>query len=270
MRANMKKYVIFGAITALSVQVGAASWQPIAITKTGTKMFVDKDSILINVNDPNEILYKSRLESGSDQDGLKKGELLVAKETINCATGTKTLFALIKYNPAGQISYKSTDDGNAINVVKVSPNTIYSDVMNYLCPLLPKNNPQKEVIQSVPNFRTDNKNIWSFVTQDENVLVQVDEASISANTKNKMVAFTSKMTSKSNNSSYLGKGQYFIAKNMADCEKGTIARLYVSKYDRNGTQLSEERYSFSEIKYRIANESKISGAIQKYVCKSVR
>ncbi|EOZ8645544.1 hypothetical protein ACQWTT_001295 [Acinetobacter baumannii] len=266
----MKKFMILGVIAAISCSAGAASWQPIAITKTGTKMYVDKDSILINVNNPDEILYKSRLESGSDQDGLKKGELLVAKETLNCATATKTLFSLVKYNPSGQISYKSTDDGNAISVVKIKPNSIYTDVMNYLCPLLPQKAIKPENSQQVTSLAPNSKNIWSFVTQDENVLVQVDDTTISSNSKNKLVAFTSKMTSKSNSSSYLGKGQYFIAKNMADCEKGTVARLYVSKHDKNGTQLSEERYSFSEITYRIANQNRISGAIQKYVCKSVK
>ena len=262
----MRSILLFGALSVMSMSVMAVSWQPIAITKTGTKLYVDKDSIMVNADNQDEVLYKSRLESASDGEGLKKGELLVATETINCATGTKTLFSLMKYNPAGQVTYRSIDNGRAINVVKVTPNTVYADAMKYLCPMIPSTQPENIVkLES----HSSNKTLWSFVTQDDKVLVQVDDMTLSANTNNKMVAFTSKMTSKSNSSAYLSKGQYFVAKNLADCQKGTVARLYVSKYDSSGTQLSEERFSFNDIKYRIANETKISGDIQKYVCKSV-
>lgn len=263
----MKSILLFSALASMSMGAIAASWQPIAITKTGTKLYIDKDSIMVNTDNPDELLYKSRLESASDSDGLKKGELLVATETINCATGTKTLFSLVKYNPAGQIAYRSTDNGRAINVVKVAPNTIYSDAMKYLCPMLPTTQVEDVVKPLTPS---NDKTLWSFVTQDDHVLVQIDDMTINANTKNKMVAFTSKMTSKSNSSAYLSKGQYYIAKNLADCEKGTVARLYVAKHDSDGTMLSEERYSYNEIKYKIANESRISGDIQKHVCKAVK
>lgn len=264
--------ILLSCLAAISMNSIAASWQPIAITKSGTKLYVDKDSILMNADNPEEILYKSRLESNADGNGLKKGELLVAKATINCATGNKTLYSLVKYNPAGQISYKSTDDGQAINVVKVGPNTIYADVMKYLCRQLPKKEPEavEEVINTQKPSPFDSKNIWSFVTQDENLLVQIDDTTITANHKSKMVAFTSKIISKNNKTTILGKDQYFIAKNLADCEKNTVARLYVAKYDRNEKLLTEDRYSYDNLKFRIASVDNISGDIQKYVCKSIK
>lgn len=263
----MKSLFLFTAISLLSANAVAVSWQAIAITKTGTKLFIDKDSIMVNADNQDEVLYKSRLEASSDGGGLKKGELLVSTETINCATATKTLYSLVKYNPAGQISYKSSDDGSAINVVKVGPNTVYVDAMKYLCPMLPAHT-QAPVTQEEP--KSDNKNTWSFVAQDNSVLVQIDDTTINANNKTKLVTFTSKMTSKSNSSSYLSKGQYYLAKNIADCKKGTVARLYVSKHDRNGSLLSEERYSYNDIKYKIANDTKVSGDIQKYVCNAAK
>lgn len=264
--------ILLSCLAVISMNSLAASWQPIAITKSGTKLYVDKDSILMNADIPDEILFKSRLESNSDGNGLKKGELLVSTETINCESGNKTLYSLIKYNPAGQISYKSNNDGQAINVVKISPTTIYASAMKYLCSQLPQN--KKDHEQQLTHTKEQNpftsKNIWSYVTQDDNVLVQIDDTTITVNAKSKMVAFTSKMIAKTNKSSFLGKGQYFIAKNMADCEKNTVARLYIAKFDQGGKQLSEERYSYNNLNFRIANSTKISGEIQKYVCKSVK
>ena len=85
-----------------------------------------------------------------------------------------------------------------------------------------------------------------------------------------MVAFTSKIISKNNKTTILGKDQYFIAKNLADCKKNTVARLYIAKYDRNEKLLSEDRYSYDNLKFRIASVDNISGDIQKYVCKSIK
>lgn len=269
-RVVMNK-MLFSFIAAISMNSVAASWQPIAITKSGTKLYIDKDSILMNADIPEEVLYKSRLESNADGNGLKKGELLVATETINCANGNKTLYSLVKYNPAGQISYKSTDDGRAINVAKVGPNTIYANAMKYLCAQLPQNPSEQSIDYKDTNAVSpfDSKNIWSFVTQDDNVLVQIDDTTITANSKSKMVAFTSKMIAKKNNSPFMKKGEYFLAKNMSDCEKNTVARLHVAKYTQNDNLISEERYAYSNLKFRIANDNKISGDIQKYVCKSI-
>lgn len=105
------------------------------------------------------------------------------------------------------------------------------------------------------------------MTQDDNVLVQIDDATITANQKSKMVSFTSKMILETNSSKFLGKGQYFIAQNLADCEKDTVARLYVAKYDRNGKQLSEERYSYSNLSSESPMTIK-SPAIFKSMCVS--
>ena len=264
--------ILLSCLAAISMNSIAASWQPIAITKSGTKLYVDKDSILMNADNPEELLYRSRLESNADSNGLKKGEILVAKETINCATSNKTLYSLVKYNAAGQISYKSTDDGQAINVVKIGPNTIYADAMKYLCSQLPKKEPEavEEVINTQKPSPFNSKNIWSFVSEDENLLAQIDDTTIKANPKSKMVAFTSKIISKNNKTTILGKDQYFIAKNLADCEKNTVARLYIAKYDWNDKLLSEERYSYENLKFRIVNIDKVSGDIQKYVCKSIK
>lgn len=264
----MNKIILLGCAAVFSLNVNAASWQPIGINKSGTKLYIDKDSILMNADRTEEVLYKSRLEANESGNGLNKGELLIAKETINCVTATKTLYSLVKYNPVGKITYKSVDDGRAINVVKIAPNGIYSKVMDYLCPMLPALAVQE--VEPEPQAPIDTKNTWSYVAQDDKVLVQIDDLTILKNPKKQLIAFTSKLTSKANNNDSFPKGNYLIAKNLADCQKGTVARLYLSQHDRNGKITAEERYSYNDLKFRIANDNQISGSIQKYVCKPTK
>ncbi|BBL22127.1 MULTISPECIES: hypothetical protein [Acinetobacter] len=264
----MNKILLLSCAAVFSLNVNAASWQPIGINKSGTKLYIDKDSILMNADRTEEVLYKSRLEASESGNGLNRGELLIATETINCVTATKTLYSLIKYNPAGKITYKTVDDGRAINVVKIAPNSIYTKVMDYLCPMLPSRAAQ--VIEAEPLPPIDTKNTWSYVAQDDNVLVQIDDLTIIKNPKNKLVAFTSKLTSKAYNNESFPHGDYLIAKNLADCEKGTVARLHIAQHDRKGKLTAEERYSYNDLKFRIANDNQISGSIQKYVCKPMK
>lgn len=264
----MNKILLLSCAAVFSLNVNAASWQPIGINKSGTKLYIDKASILMNAEHTEEVLYVSRLEASEDSNGLSKGEMLIAKETINCATATKTLYSLVKYNPAGKITYKTVDDSRAINVLKIAPNSIYTKVMDYLCPMLPNKVPQ--VVEPVSQAPIDTKNTWSYVTQDEHFLVQIDDITINKNQRNKLVAFTSKLISKSGKEASFPKGDYLIAKNLADCEKGTVARLQISQHDRTGKITADERYAYNDLKFRIANDNAISGSIQNYVCKTLK
>lgn len=257
----------FALISMLSLASSAAfsmDWQPIAINKSGTKVFVSPKSIEIGLSDSQEVYYNTMLEQTQHKDYQGNNEILYSSEMINCSTGEKSLFALGKTEKVGKAS-KTT---NPISKNGIPSNSVYLDVMKYVCSERNKRMTESELLtKPVSTAPVVAKNIgfWSYVYDDQALLIQVDDTSFEINSATKRVSYKGKFTSKKDTKA-LKKDEYYIVDSIMDCANNKNAGLKLTRYSTNDKILLEERTAYENLKFHDSNSNVIVKNIADYVC----
>ncbi|AMW80478.1 hypothetical protein AMD27_16300 (plasmid) [Acinetobacter sp. TGL-Y2] len=264
--------------TAYAEKITLISETPIS------KVYLDKSKLLVSPNAQSTIEYDSITISLSDHNPqFMTGYMLIAHVVDDCAANMQTISAI-----------KIIDNNNnVVNQIAVKPSQTeridlkspkgkvhlvaceYGSKYPILTPRAEEIAPDNVIIPKISHV-TENKDRekllrvngkdWLFLAKNDKAQMFVEPRTVKYNKSNGMATFFSKLESIDENNKDFPKGQYLIGQNVASCKDETVARLYLAKFTKEHKKVDESRTEAKNLSYTFADPSKLSGAIQRYVC----
>ena len=264
--------------TAYAEKITLISETPIS------KVYLDKSKLLVSPNVQSTIEYDSITISLSDHNPqFMAGYMLIAHVVDDCSANMQTVSAIkiidnnnnvvneiaVKPSQAERIDLKSPKGKVHLAACEYgSKYTILTPRAEEIAPdnvIIPKISPVTQNEERDKLLRVNGKD-WLLLAQNDKAQMFVEPRTVKYNKNNGMATFFSKLESIDENNKDFPKGEYLIAQNVASCKDETVARLYIAKFTKDHKKVDESRTETKDLSYTFADPSKLSGAIQRYVC----
>ncbi|NWK51983.1 hypothetical protein HYG89_05295 [Acinetobacter sp. SwsAc5] len=281
----MKKLTLLGLAFVHSMAAQASDWY-LVDDNANTQMFVDKRSILVNPNRNSTVEYTNVIVSKNDLNPtLLNNFKLIAHVVDDCSNNTQAVVS-VKVLDAGNVLVRNSDvTYQSLQPKKVNLNSPKGKGHLYACEIgakypiltpvaeevapsdlvIPKVSPVEENTDGTKLYRFEGKD-WLYIAKNDKAKVYVQPDNIKYNSRTKMATYFMRLESITDTNADFTTGQYIVSQNVGDCSKDTMARLYVSLFDKNNKRISEQRFSSKEIKFIFADPEKLNGKVQNYVC----
>lgn len=273
----------FAIVQTMSAQ--ANNWY-LVDDNANTQMFVDTRSILVSPDRSSTVEYTNILVSKNDLNPTFLNNFkLIAHVVDDCSNNTQAVVS-VKVLDAGNVLVRnSVVTYQSLQPKKVNFNSPKGKAHQYACEIgakyqiltpvaeevapsdliIPKVSPVEENTDVTKVYRFEGKD-WLYMAKNDKAKVYLQPDNIKYNSRTKMVTYFTRLESITDETGGFTTGQYIISQNVGDCSKDTMARLYISLFDKNNKRISEQRFRSKDIKFIFADPEKLSGKVQRYVC----